>query len=240
MPEFNFMLVLPVVCLSAYALLALLLSPYLRDNTRMLAVVSLIGLGMTGFTLWRLWGLWRAIGPMETASGLVRIDGFGLFFSFILLIVGILSVLVSMAFLEREDGDRAEFYPLMLFCLAGMLLMLHTANLMMVLIGLEVFSLALYVMTGMTRGRVRSIESALKYFLLGAFSSGFMVYGLAMLYGATGSLDMLRISAVAASDPGPMLWVGMGLLLIGLAFKIAVVPFHQWVPDVYQLSLIHI
>jgi len=103
-----------------------------------------------------------------------------------------------------------------------------------VLIGLEVFSLALYVMTGLTRGRVRSIESALKYFLLGAFSSGFMVYGLALLYGATGSLDMLRISAVAASAPGPLLWAGLGLVLIGIAFKIAVVPFHQWVPDVYQ------
>ena len=234
MADFNFLLVLPVVTLTAYALLALLLVPFLRGNSRTLALVSLVGLGMTGVTLWKLWAVWREVGPMETAFGLVRIDGFGLFFSFILLIVAILSVLVSMTFLEREHADQGEFYALILFCVAGMFLMLHTTHLMMVLIGLEVFSLALYVMTGLTRGRVRSIESALKYFLLGAFSSGFMVYGMALLYGATGSLDMLRISATAASDPGPLLWVGMGLVLIGLAFKIAVVPFHQWVPDVYQ------
>jgi len=145
-----------------------------------------------------------------------------------------LTVLVSIPFLERDEADQGEFYPLVLFCLAGMFLMLHTTHLIMVLIGLEVFSLALYVLTGLTRGRPRSVESALKYFLLGAFSSGFMVYGLALLYGATGSLDMLRIASVAATQTGPLLWIGMGLMLIGLAFKIAVVPFHQWVPDVYE------
>jgi NADH-quinone oxidoreductase subunit N len=231
MADFNFLLVLPVVTLAAFALLALL---FFRGNRWALAIIWSIGLGVTGFTLFRLWDMWREVGPMETAFGLVRIDGFGLGFSFILLIVTVLSMLVSMTFLEREQADRGEFYALVLFCLAGMYLMLHTTHLMMVLIGLEVFSLALYVMTGMTRGRVRSIESALKYFLLGAFSSGFMVYGMALLYGATGSLDMLRISAVAASGAGPMLWIGLGLVLIGIAFKIAVVPFHQWVPDVYQ------
>jgi NADH-quinone oxidoreductase subunit N len=234
MDEFNLMLVLPVVCLSAYGLLSLLLAPFLRGNGRALGLVSLIGLGMTGLTLYRLWTLWRIAGPQETAYGLVRIDGFGLLFSFILLIVAVFSVLVSMTFLEREEADVGEFYALILFSLAGMYLMLQTTNLIMVLIGLEVFSLALYVLAGMTRGRARSIEAALKYFLLGAFSSGFMVYGLAMLYGAAGSLDLLRINSAAASEPGPLLWLGMGLVLIGLAFKIAVVPFHQWVPDVYQ------
>ena len=92
--------------------------------------------------------MWSVAGPMETAFGMVRIDGFGLFFSFILLVVAILTVLFSMTFLEREEADQGEFYPLMLFCLAGMFIMLHTTHLMMVLIGLEVFSLSLYVMTG--------------------------------------------------------------------------------------------
>jgi NADH-quinone oxidoreductase subunit N len=165
---------------------------------------------------------------------MVRVDGFGLFFSFILVLVGLLTVLYSMAFLEHEEADHGEFYALVLLCLAGMMLMLHTTHLMMVLIGLEVFSLALYVLCGLTRMRLRSVESALKYFLLGAFSSGFIVYGMALLYGATGSLDMGRIGAEAAAGPGRMLWIGMGLVLIGLSFKIAIVPFHQWVPDVYQ------
>jgi NADH-quinone oxidoreductase subunit N len=122
----------------------------------------------------------------------------------------------------------------MLFCLAGMFMMLHTTNLIMVLIGLEVFSLSLYVVCGMPRDRVRSIESALKYFLLGAFSSGFIAYGMALLYGAAGTLDMLELSAVVPTRPSTLLWIAMGLVLIGLAFKIAIVPFHHWVPDVYQ------
>jgi NADH-quinone oxidoreductase subunit N len=191
-------------------------------------------MAMTGVFLVFLWSQWQLTGPQETAYGMVRIDGFGLFFSFILMIVGALSVLYSMAFLEREEADRGEFYALMLFCLAGMLVMLHTTHLIMVLIGLEVFSLALYVLTGLTRMRVRSVESSLKYFLLGAFSSGFFAYGLALLYGTTHSLDLRDIAAAAGSQPSRMLWLGLGLVLIALAFKIAIVPFHQWVPDVYQ------
>jgi NADH-quinone oxidoreductase subunit N len=234
MADFNFILVLPVVCLVAYALLSLLLLPWYRGNSRVLALVTLVGLGTTGYSLFRLWELWRERGPMETAYGMVHIDGFGLVFSFIVLIVAILSVLVSMTFIVREQAEQGEFYALILFCVAGMLIMLQTTHLMMVLIGLEVFSLALYVLTGLTRARVRSIEAALKYFLLGAFSSGFFVYGMALIYGAAGSLDMLRISAIAASVPSTTLWVGMGLIFIGLAFKVGVVPFHQWIPDVYQ------
>ncbi len=232
MGDFELILAMPVVSLAGYALLTMLLVP-LRSN-RWLAGITLLGLAVTGVSLYRSWTDWLHSGPLETAHGMIRIDGFGLFFSFILLIVAILTVLGSISFLEREQADQGEFYPLILFCLAGMFLMLQTNHLMMVLIGLEIFSLALYVLTGLTRGRARSVEAALKYFLLGAFSSGFIVYGMALLYGATGSLDLVRISAVVASEPSEMLWLGMGLVLIGLAFKIAVVPFHQWVPDVYE------
>lgn len=234
MGDLDILPILPVVSLASFSLVALLSVPFLRGTTRVLGFVTLIGLAMTGVILLSLWRQWSMTGAMSTANGMVRIDGFGLFFSFVLVLVGILSVLYSITFLEREDADVGEFYPLMLLCLAGMLLMLHTTHLMMVLIGLEIFSLALYVMTGLTRMRIRSVESSLKYFLLGAFSSGFIVYGLALLYGAAGSLDLTRIGAAAVSNPGQMLWTGMGLVLIGLAFKIAVVPFHQWVPDVYQ------
>jgi NADH-quinone oxidoreductase subunit N len=234
MVDFDFFLALPVIVLASYGLLALLLVPWMRGAARALGGVALIGLVMTGWSLYRLWTLIEAAGPQETAFGLIRIDAFGLFFSFILLVVALLSVLVSMSFLERENADLGEFYPLILFCLAGMFMMLHTTHLIMVLVGLEVFSLSLYVVCGLTRRRVRSIESALKYFLLGAFSSGFIAYGMALLYGASGSLDMLSIGATAASEPTTMLWLGMGLVLIGLAFKIAIVPFHHWVPDVYQ------
>jgi NADH-quinone oxidoreductase subunit N len=234
MGDFDLILVMPVICLAVYGLLALLLAPWLRGNSRYLGLVALIGLGMTGAFLVRLWSQWRLAGAQETAFGMVRVDGFGLVFSFILLLVGALSVFYSMTFLEREEADHGEFYALILFCLAGMLLMLHTTHLMMVLIGLEVFSLALYVLTGLTRMRARSVESSLKYFLLGAFSSGFFAYGMALLYGATRSLDLAEIGAHVAAGPSRLTWLGLGLVLIGLAFKIAVVPFHQWVPDVYQ------
>jgi NADH-quinone oxidoreductase subunit N len=181
-----------------------------------------------------LWRATMALGPAETAFELVRIDGFGLFFSFILLAIGMLTLLGSVHFIEREDVDHGEFYALILFCLAGMLMMVQTTNLMMVLIGLEVFSLSLYVLTGLTRNRVRAIESALKYFLLGAFSSGFMIYGMALIYGSTGSLDMYEIAQAAAGNESRLLVIGMGLMLVGLMFKIGAVPFHFWVPDVYQ------
>ncbi|MCP3978165.1 MAG: NADH-quinone oxidoreductase subunit N [bacterium] len=233
MGDFQILHVYPVISLTAFGLLTLLTVPFFRGNTRILGVMSLVGLGTTGVLLRTLWMHSRS-DALESAFGMVRIDSFGLYLSFVLLIVGFLTVLASMTFIEREEADHGEFYPLVLFCLAGMFLMLHTSHLMMVLIGLEVFSLSLYVLTGLTRNRKKSIESALKYFLLGAFSSGFIVYGMALLYGAAGSLDMQRIASAAAADGGSMLWIGMGLVLVGLAFKIAVVPFHQWVPDVYE------
>ena len=235
MPDPNFFpLVLPVLVLVAYALLTLVMSPLFRGQSWILGPVSLIGIGMAGWFTWGLWKSWRVVGPMEGGFGMVRVDGFGLFAAAILLAITALSVLGSMRFLEREEADHGEFYPLVLIAAAGMVMMVQTAHLVMVLVGLEVFSIALYILCGLTRGRLRSIESSLKYFLLGAFSSGFFVYGLALLYGATGSLDLQSIGRAAASAPSPMLWMGMGLVFIGFAFKIAVVPFHHWVPDVYE------
>ena len=233
MGDFHLYFVLPVVVLAAYGLLVLALAPFFRGNSRILGLVSLLGIGLSGFFTERLWWIWQDHGPLKTAFGMVRVDGFGLFFSLIILGVGALSVLASMRFLEREEADHGEFYALMLIGLAGMLVMVNTTHLMMVLIGLEVFSVALYVLCGMTRARVRSVEASLKYFLLGAFSSGFMVYGLALLYGATGTLDMEEINMRVGSEPSTLLWMGMGMVLIGFLFKIGAVPFHHWVPDVY-------
>jgi NADH-quinone oxidoreductase subunit N len=234
MISFDLNLVGPVITLVFFGLFVLLLTPFFRRETWVFAIVSLIGILTAGYLTSSLWRAWRALGAMETGAGMVRVDGFGLLFSGILLVVGALSVLASMRFLEREEADHGEFYALILIGLAGMLVMVNTTHLIMVLIGLEVFSICLYVLTGLTRSRAGSIEAALKYFLLGAFSSGFMIYGLALLYGATGTLRMEEIANVVATAPSTLLWLGMGLVLIGFAFKIAAVPFHFWVPDVYQ------
>lgn len=233
MGDFDYHLILPVLALATFGLLAMLLASSFRGNSRAAIFPALAGISLAGFSLVRLWDRWLMDGPLTTAFNAVRIDGFGLFFAFLVLLLGFLTVLVSISFIEREGIDHGEFYALLLFCLAGMLIMVMTTHLMVILIGLEIFSLALYVLTGLTRGRLRSVEAALKYFLLGAFSSGFIVYGMALLYGSSGSLDLARIGNAASADPTPMLWAGLGLVLVGLAFKIAIVPFHQWVPDVY-------
>ena len=239
MSELLLPLVLPVAILAAWGMLVLLMTPFFRETGRGLDAlvspwsVSLLGVFFAGLTCVRQW---PSIGPVAatTAYGMVHVDRFGIYLSVLVLAVGFMTLLFSARFLEREGSEQGEFYALMLFALAGMVLMLETTNLMLLLIGLEIFSLTLYVLCGLTRGRVRSIESALKYFLLGAFSSGFLVYGLALLYGAAGSLDLAEIAQVAAADrPSAMLIMGLGLLIVGLGFKIAIVPFHQWVPDVY-------
>ncbi|MDH3626767.1 MAG: NADH-quinone oxidoreductase subunit N [Acidobacteriota bacterium] len=233
MGDFDYHLILPVLSLAAFGLLAMLLASTFRGNSRAAIFPAVAGILFSGFSLVRLWDRWLMDGPMTTAFEAVRVDGFGMFVAFLVLLTGLLTVLTSISFIEREGIDHGEFYALLMFCLAGMLIMLMTTHMMIILIGLEIFSLALYVLTGLTRGRVRSIEAALKYFLLGAFSSGFIVYGMALLYGATGSLDLGRIGHAASAQPTAMLWAGLGLVLVGLAFKIAIVPFHQWVPDVY-------
>ena len=238
MSELSLPLVLPVAILVAWGILVLLLSPFFRETGRgVAAVFSPWGLSFLGVVFAGLASIrqWPALGPQAatTAYGMVHVDRFGVYVSVLVLAVGALTILFSARFLEREGAEQGEFYALMLFALAGMVLMLETTNLVMLLIGLEIFSLTLYVLCGLTRGRVRSIEAALKYFLLGAFSSGFLVYGLALIYGAAGSLNLTEIGQAAALHTSPMLMMGLGLVIVGLGFKIAIVPFHQWVPDVY-------
>jgi len=237
MSELQLPFILPVVILAAWGTLVLLMSPFYRETGRGLAAavspwtVALLGVFFAG---WAAVKQWPPVGPASvTAYGFVHIDRLGVYLSVLVLAVGFMTLLFSARFLEREGYEQGEFYALMLFALAGMVLMLETTNLMLLLIGLEIFSLTLYVLCGLTRGRVRSIESALKYFLLGAFSSGFLVYGLALIFGAAGSLNLGEVSFVAANHPSPILNMGLGLVIVGLGFKIAIVPFHQWVPDVY-------
>jgi NADH-quinone oxidoreductase subunit N len=238
MSELQIPIVLPVLVLVAWAILVLLMTPFYRETGRGLAAlispwsVSLLGVVFAGgacVSQWKMLGLPSA----ETAYGMVHMDRFGIYLSMVVLIAGFLSLAFSARFLEREGVEEGEFYALALLAMAGMVLMLQTTNLMMILIGLETFSLSFYVLCGLTRGRVRAVESALKYFLLGAFSSGFLVYGLALLYGSTGSLALRDIAIRVGEQRTPMMTMGLGLVVVGFAFKIAAVPFHQWVPDVY-------
>ena len=226
----NMAAILPSVILSCFGMGLLLINVFLpRGTTRHAVWISLIGLVVTGFFVMTGWG-----DPQYGFNDAVAMDNFAAFFSITFLFAAGLTILMSDDYLTREGYPVSEYYPMVLFATAGAMWMASGTDMMTIFLGLEVMSICLYVLAGFFCSQVRSNEAGLKYFLLGAFSSGFFVYGMALLYGATGSLDMMRIGSIAASEPTTLLWIGLGLVVIGLAFKIAVVPFHQWVPDVYQ------
>ncbi len=150
-------------------------------------------------------------------------------------LTGLLVVSISSEYLNDEDIHYGEFYPIVFLSVVGMMLMASSGNLTILFIGLELMSIALYVLAGLNRKLDRSNEAAIKYFLLGAFASGFFLYGIAFIYGDAGSLSLIKISSFYEShEPSGMFWIGLILVLIGLLFKIAAVPFHQWAPDAYE------
>ncbi|MFW5701342.1 MAG: NADH-quinone oxidoreductase subunit N, partial [Bacteroidota bacterium] len=171
-----------------------------------------------------------------TSRGMISFGGYAALFDILFCIAAILTMLAARPYLRREYDEYKEFYSLMMFSVAGMMLIAHSANLLILFIGIEVMSVAFYVLSGFFRREIRSIEAGLKYFLLGAFASGFLLYGIAMLYGATGSFDIAVITEkVAFGQAVPLyLMIGVGMMLVGLGFKVAAFPFHQWAPDVYH------
>lgn len=182
---------------------------------------------------------WQAL-RLETEAGLyfngmIALDGYGVFLSGVVLAATLMTLLLTVGYSRRHNVDLAEYYHLILLAAVGMILMVQAANLIMIFLALELMSVGVYILTGFRRTMLRSIEGALKYFVLGAFSTGFLVYGIAMIYGSTGSMDLVEIGArIAAGPPGPLLLAGVALLVVGFGFKVALVPFHMWSPDVYE------
>ncbi len=170
-------------------------------------------------------------------NDMVMVGGYANYFATLFLVAALLTVLLSRPYLEEEGAHRGEYYLLVLFATIGMMLMASGIDLIITFLGLELMSLCLYVLAGFFRIRVKSNESALKYFLLGAFATGFFLYGIALVYGASGTTDMKAIAAQYASLSSlPLFWIGVAFLVIGFSFKVAAVPFHMWVPDVYEGS----
>ena len=168
-------------------------------------------------------------------SGMVTLDGFSTFANILLLFSGLFAIALAYGYNKRMGIERGEYYTLLLFSLTGMMLMAQAGDLIMVFLALELLSIPLYVLSAISR-KLQSEESGVKYFLLGAFASGFVVYGTALIFGATGSTHLVSIFAQAASGEtsGLLLTIGAALLLVGFGFKVAAVPFHMWTPDVYQ------
>jgi NADH-quinone oxidoreductase subunit N len=166
---------------------------------------------------------------------MVLLDNYALYFDLIICYAAALVVMLSMDYLGRTGSESGEYYSLILFATAGMMLMASAGDLIVVFLALELMSLSLYVLAGLFKSRLTAGEASMKYFLLGAFASAFLLYGIALIYGATGSTNLDRIAAAAATrNAEPMVLVGLGMMLVGFGFKISSVPFHMWAPDVYE------
>lgn len=224
--------ILPIIILIAWALVLMLADLWIpRGRKGILALLSALGLAVAlGFTL-------AAGGQGLTAfNGMVVVDGFSTALDSIFLVSGLVAVALAFNWLRRMQLERGEYYTLMLFSIAGMMLMAHAYDLIIVFLALELLSIPLYILAGFYRDRADSEEASLKYFLLGAFASGFVLYGIAMVFGATGRTDMAGIYSVMQTGGGnaTLFLLGAGLILVGFSFKVAAFPFHMWVPDVYQ------
>ena len=240
-PDVQWFALLPLLSLTVGAVLLVLFSSLMKErlfrgfHATFTVLTAAAGIGTSIY-------VWHRIddeGPSAAIGGMVAVDQFSVFLSVVICGSVILAALMSESYLRREELDGPEYYVLMLLSAAGGLVMAMANDLIVVFLGLEILSIAAYVLAAMQRHRSQSQEAGLKYFVLGAFSSAFFLYGIAFVYGATGSTNLSRIKEFLAANvllDDATLLLGLVLMLVGLGFKIAAVPFHTWSPDVYQGS----
>jgi NADH-quinone oxidoreductase subunit N len=236
MPAINFTAVMPETILSVFAMVLLLVNVFVPTQQKAyLGYLSVIGIIASAVSVFSGWD--APLSLQGGFNGSVLQDNFALFFKGIFLLSSALVILISDHYMQREECNHGELYPLILLATAGMMLMASGTDLMTIFLGLEVMSVCLYVLAGFNRGNLKSNEAGLKYFLLGAFSTGFLLYGMALTYGATGTTKIAKIALAAQSGlvtANPIFLVGMLLIAVGFSFKIAAAPFHMWTPDVYE------
>lgn len=220
----------PILALSLFSLLALMVNALVKDSARYVFGVSVFGvlvaMACAVYTF-----------PQNTTafSDMLLVGGYASFFGVLFLVIALFSMMIAKPYLEREQYHFGEYYVLILLATIGMLMLAAAADLITIFLGIEVMSVSFYVLAGYYRNKLSSNESALKYFLLGAFATGFLLYGIALIYGSTGTTNLLRIVTLYPQAFGePLHIIGWGLILIGFGFKVAAVPFHMWVPDVYE------
>ncbi|HRE25268.1 MAG TPA: NADH-quinone oxidoreductase subunit N [Anaerolineales bacterium] len=233
----EFIVLLPALTLAAAALVVLLVDLVLPPERKHLnGWLTLIGFAAAALAL----TTWPAGGSLPAFSGMLVADGLAAFLILIFLIAGAVVTVLALGYLPRFGLERGEAYVLLLLSASGMVLMAQAQDLIMVFLALELLSIPLYVLAGLARPRLASEEAALKYFLLGAFASGILVYGIALVFGATGRTHFAGILAVQVGPQAQVLFdpllmpFGVALVLAGLGFKIAAAPFHMWTPDVYE------
>jgi NADH-quinone oxidoreductase subunit N len=225
-------LILPIIVVVVWSILLMVADLWIpKDRKGITALLAAFGLAVAlGFTI-------AQTGVVASGmSGMVVVDGFSVSMDLIFLISGLAAIALAYDYLRRMGIERGEYYNLLLFSISGMMLMASAHDLIIVFLALELLSIPLYILAGFARPKVESEESSLKYFLLGSFSSGFVLYGIALVYGATANTNLIGISrAVTAGTANLTLFLaGAALVLVGFGFKVAAVPFHRWAPDVYQ------
>jgi NADH-quinone oxidoreductase subunit N len=224
--------IVPMICVTLAALASMGAEAIRKPGERMpiggLGILGLIGAAASTAMLWN---------RNSDSFGVIVADNFGLFVTMTLVIVGVLTIMFSSQVVHRDAYPKGEYYTLVLFAIVGMMMMATANDLLVIFVALEILSLSVYVLTGIRRDSARGTEAAFKYFLLGAFSSAFFLYGIALTYGITGSTRLTAVgsylSAQALSN-NPLVLIALGLLLVGFAFKISAVPFHMWTPDAYE------
>jgi NADH-quinone oxidoreductase subunit N len=228
----------PVYLSAALAIIIILVDAFSGKNkslTFYFALVSLIAVGiMSAYTI-NMNG--QPLPEGAFSNGMIAYGGVSAVFDILFVIAGILTLFASEAYMRAQNVERKEFYSLILFAVCGMSTIAHANNMLILFVGIEIMSITFYIMAGFFRERFTSVEAALKYFLLGAFATGFLIYGMALIYGATGGLlDFEAIGAKMLTGNVDFLYlkIGFALLIVGLSFKVAAFPFHQWAPDVYQ------
>jgi NADH-quinone oxidoreductase subunit N len=237
-PPVNLLYLAPLLVVAGWAAVLLLVDVFLvpegrKKVTGYLAIAGLVVAGLVGIPLWDQGG--------STFSGMLVLDRYSLALTWIFLIVGCLSIAMALEYLPRQGIEQGEFYPLIMFAVAGMILLAQGTDLIVLFLGIEMLSITLYILTGFAYPRLTSEEAAMKYLVLGAFAAGFFVYGIALIYGATGTTSLAGIAEylgrqTLVAEDQTLLLAGAGMVLIAFSFKIALVPFHMWTPDVYEGS----
>ena len=231
-PDANIPIILPELIVALAGVVVMLYDSFFPNQRSVTGVISIVGLAVSGIVLGTMWG-----GDAQSSgwNGMITHDNLRLSFSFVFLFVSAMTVLISTVWVERENVPVGEYHALLLFATFGMMMMSAGNDLVVIFLGLETLSIATYVMAGLRKGDLKSNESAMKYFILGSFASAFLLYGMALIYGATGSTNLTQIAAKIVDPNFPaLLLVGGAMMMIGFGFKIAMAPFHVWTPDVYE------
>jgi len=228
----DYVRILPEIVLSVFGIVVMLLEPLLDEETgqKVLGVIALVGT-LAGL----LATYWMAAAPGLAFWNMVQVNGFSVFFHVLVIAIAAVVILSSYEYMAVQRIRAGEYYALILFGAVGMTLMSSAVELVLIFIALEISSIASYVLTGFRRHEAASAESSLKYFLLGSFATAFFLYGVALMFGATGSTNIDEISRALRAGPIPMLaFVAVAFMFVGLGFKVAAAPFHVWTPDVYE------